>query len=549
MTDSHRWLLPLLAVVSGGFYLGAETYSLDGGLGFPLDDSWIHLQFARNLAAGDGLSLNPGEWVTGSTAPLWTALLAIFFLFPGSPLLWSKLLGWSFYGLSVLLTRRVALQLGLGPGLALLAATLVALTDWMLWSAVSGLEIPLFVTLSLWGTSIHLRERSRGDGEVVSLAVLALACLARPEGQLLLLLALLDRSVRFDRNDPSGSLGIGWREPRAALVGAGLALVVLGPMLLFNVLVSGSVAPTTFAAKVGSSQAAGAGSFLPGLRYLFQAPIAILFASQPIMTLSAAAGGFALVRRLGTDRDRGLLPVAWCVALPLAYGSLSVLGGSTIAGNFGRYFFPLVPFVVILGCLGIEGAAKALGRSLRVGAVRLPLRALLVLLILWPTLAGGVRGVRRYTQSVGNVHDSDVRAAHWLRDRIPPDAVLAVNDIGALSYLLPNRVLDLAGIAHPSSRRYRVEAVAAGRPAAEGTLRFLEENRPDYLVIFPEWFPSLVARAERDPASRFRILERFPIPDNITMGGSEVVVLSTPWARGAAQVETGPAAEGPDGGL
>ena len=42
---------------------------------FPLDDSWIHLQFARNLAEGRGFSYNPGVPVSGSTAPLWTLAL------------------------------------------------------------------------------------------------------------------------------------------------------------------------------------------------------------------------------------------------------------------------------------------------------------------------------------------------------------------------------------------------------------------------------------------------------------------------------------------
>src|SRR6185436_21155933 len=50
---------------------------LAGVPGFPLDDSWIHLHFARNLAEGAGFSYNPGVPVAGSTAPLWTLLLAL----------------------------------------------------------------------------------------------------------------------------------------------------------------------------------------------------------------------------------------------------------------------------------------------------------------------------------------------------------------------------------------------------------------------------------------------------------------------------------------
>ena len=82
-TRRVRLGLALLALAAAGLYFASETYLLSGHLGFPLDDSWIHLQFARNLAAGDGLSYNPGERVTGSTAPLWTALLTPFFLGAG----------------------------------------------------------------------------------------------------------------------------------------------------------------------------------------------------------------------------------------------------------------------------------------------------------------------------------------------------------------------------------------------------------------------------------------------------------------------------------
>ena len=77
------WSVPILLLFGFGavsLYLLVEIYLLSGRLGFPLDDSWIHLVFARNLAQGEGLSFNPGELVPGSTAPLWTALLSLMFL-------------------------------------------------------------------------------------------------------------------------------------------------------------------------------------------------------------------------------------------------------------------------------------------------------------------------------------------------------------------------------------------------------------------------------------------------------------------------------------
>ena len=55
-----------------------------GVSGFPLDDSWIHLHFARNLAEGAGFAYNPGRPVAGSTAPLWTLLLGAGALVAGA---------------------------------------------------------------------------------------------------------------------------------------------------------------------------------------------------------------------------------------------------------------------------------------------------------------------------------------------------------------------------------------------------------------------------------------------------------------------------------
>jgi hypothetical protein len=116
--------------------------------------------------------------------------------------------------------------------------------------------------------------------------------------------------------------------------------------------------------------------------------------------------------------------------------------------------------------------------------------------------------------------------AVWLRDRMPEEALLAVNDIGALKYMLPNRVADLAGIANPEVRRHMAEAIGRGESPRAGIERFLEEQRPDYLVVFPSWFPQLEASPDK-----YRPLHRISITDNITMGGNELVLYSTPWTR------------------
>ncbi len=529
-----RWLSIGLALGVSLLYVGAEAFFFDGRLGFPLDDSWIHLVFARNLAASAGLAVNPGELVPGTTAPLWTALVSVLFLLPGSPVIWCKLLGIALFALTVDLVYRLCRELGLSGGLALLGAVLTALTEWMAWSAISGLEIPLFSALSLAGILLHVRERRRSGALPVSIAVLAAACLARPEGLLLLTLAFVDRLLLFDR-DAEGGLVV--RRPAWASVGPPLALaaVVLLPMVAFNVAVAGSPLPTTFGAKVPAAVEGASTSLVPSLRYLLRAPIDVLFRSQPYMALFAGAGLLALAGRLGTARDRGLLPAAWLVGLPVAYGVLSAASGETVAGNFGRYYFPLFPIVVVVGVAGLERVTERLAGPVRLGRYRLPVRIVLLALLLWPNAVGVARGAQRYVQSVANVYDGNVRAARWLSERIPPEAVVAVTDIGVFSYLLPNRIVDLAGIAHPEARRVRYEAAAAGRLADEGTLVYLGEQRPDFLAIFPDWFPALVAEG-----SPFTPLESFTIPNNITLFGDQIVIYSTPWTAGPMGSEPPP---------
>jgi hypothetical protein len=519
-----RLLLLLAGLVACLRYLFAEISRLKGGLGFPLDDSWIHLQFARNLAHGAGLSYNPGELVTGSTAPLWTALLALLFLLPGSVVVWTKILGVALYLAGIDATWRLSRELGLPRELAALASGLTLATSWLVWSALSGMEIPLFVLLSLWGMILHVRERADPGRPPLSLAVLAVAVLARPEGLLLLLLAFLDRLLVFtaDPGPPGGPVErTRWRRPsfQILLAGAGLAACALAGSFLFYGWAGGSVLPTTYAAKGGGEVR----HLLPDLRYLSNV-LGLFFRPQPWATLLAAGGAAALAGRLGTPRDRGLLPALWLFGMPLAY-SLLTPGPNKMLGNFGRYYFPLFPVLAILAALALEPVLETISRLRLAPLLRAVLGTVGAAALLAPTVAVLLQGESFYTQNVANVEESDVAVARWLAGRVPPGAVLAVNDIGAIKYLLPNRIVDLASIATPEIGREVSRATAAGVPWSAAMLAALERRHPDYVVIFPSWFPSLAG----DP--RFTAVYTLPIPGNITMGGDEIVVYATPWTR------------------
>jgi len=512
-----RWrLLPLAAVFLASLaYLAVELRLLGGRLGLPLDDSWIHLVFARHLAAGQGLSINPGEWVAGSTAPLWSAILALFAALPGSLLLWTQVAGVVCLLAAVNATYGLARDLELDPPLAALLATAAGLSEGLLWSGLSGMEVPLFTALALWGIRRHRAELA-GDAPVVASPVIfALAALARPEGALLLGLALLDR-LMARRLVAAAPAEPGSGEPRRSLLWALLGVVVLLlPVAIFNWAASGSPLPTTYAAKT-----APGGLHLPRLVDLFQG-FGVLFSAQPVAALLAGGGAVELLRRASERRERSLLLVAWLFGLPLAYACLPA-GNAPLLGNFGRYLYPLFPPLVLVAGVALSRLG---GAGARQPALRRAALALLSGLLLIGALAGAMHGAVRYGRNLANLETSHLRLVRWLAGRLPPSALVAVNDLGVFGYFLPNRVIDLGGIATPELPAYLRQRAASGvASAGDAAIEFLAERRPDYVVAFAS--PRLPY--DRRPEIFHPVL-RLAVPDNITLAGDELVLYATQW--------------------
>jgi hypothetical protein len=98
-------------------------------------------------------------------------------------------------------------------------------------------------------------------------------------------------------------------------------------------------------------------------------------------------------------------------------------------------------------------------------------------------------GAFTYAQDVAFIESEMVQASQWVVENIPPGAVIAVHDIGAIGYANQDyRLVDLAGLITPQVIPFIRDET---RLAA-----YLDLQQVEYLIIFPNWYPRLVARAE-----------------------------------------------------
>lgn len=500
-------------------FLSVE-WRLTGELsGVPLDDSWIHYRFAENLREGQGFSFNPGEPTPGSTAPLWVMALS---LLGGGFLVPSKVVGILAYLACGLLVYRLCVYGTGSRAVAFLAGLGALFAGRMAWAAPSGMETTAFTALSLlallaWGKSCA--------GSISPWASLAfgLACLLRPEGYLLLGLSGLDYLIRANRS--SWESFISCMKPLVKhLLIAGL---VVSPYLFFSLLTTGRLLPNTFYAK------SAVWGCRPGAGYFAWIGTVFLLDS-PVMAILAAGGVAAVARYRSWREQRALtLGAAWLVALPLFYGVLA----PCISGYYTRYTTPLVPVMMVFAGVGAVQARGYLHTWLtRVDFLKWrPESATRLFMLL---MAEGVfLGLAPaflfwagyYGRSVADIAEMHLQTGRWLAENSRPGEVLALNDIGAIGSTADREVIDLMGLISPE-----VLGLISGKGPGEwdGALAgYLASRHPDFLVIFPNWFPGLAAQLPARPVYRVQLPPRqiAGLPGITPAGGGELVVYRLDW--------------------
>jgi hypothetical protein len=452
--------IPWIALPVLGLLVVCEYYSRRYGRNV-VDDAMTSMQYAKQLALGNGLVFNVGERVEGYTNFAWVIFM--------TPVYWlSTQLGFEFVpavvrcsmllaAANVLLVFALARRwLGAShPALWLAVGLCVVDNSFSVW-AVLGLEVhllALFMLLALWVSDTRSRFRWLGMG----LSLLG-AHLTRPDAGLfcavLLGSQLLDAGLDYRKGLRAKSRSLALSTLAAA------AIWIVGYTLYFCLRYRyyGQLLPNTFYLKLGGPIDA----WQRGLRYL--SGFMNERAWVPLLALLAALN-------VQTRAVRALLVYNLLHALYVVY-----VGGDFFAGH--RFFVPELPQLALLCALGAAAlwevaqrprVARALhqlevSRDRLLGAMLVGGACLLVAVLQRGLVLGPFKGE---VLSWGDDLSRQTRLFKWLGERAPPGASIATSLIGHTGFYSAARVIDMYGVIDPAIAKRHVPNFGQGKAGHE----------------------------------------------------------------------------------
>lgn len=452
-----RWYDLLLLVVAAGV---VSLYVATAGGGFPLDDSWIHQVYGRNLAEYGEWAFIPGEPSGASTSPLYTILLALGYALNVPYALWTHGIGILALTVTGITGARMAEHLRPHTSyIAVITGLFLVLTWHLVWAAASGMETMVFSMFSLllidavW-SSVNYRLSPRAGLRFGLLAALMTA--TRPEGILLAGLCGVAVLVTAYRDRP-------WRWIIGTAIGF---FIVITPYLLLNLSLTGGILPATADAKYLQHRPLLA---LPYIDRVWRMTVPIIAGAQFLILPGVVI--YLLVQ--GRKSAVYWIPLLWCIGLIALYAARL-----PAAYQHGRYVIPALPALIIMGTVGIHdlyirGKTSMPGRVLS--------RTLVIAAGAMLLYFGLLQGPIIYKQDVRIIEEEMVAPAHWIADHLPPQELLAVHDIGAVGYFAPRPILDIAGLVTTETVPYIGDS--------EGLWNLMREYNARYLMAFPDQIP------------------------------------------------------------
>ncbi|HIA19659.1 MAG TPA: hypothetical protein EYN70_09640 [Planctomycetaceae bacterium] len=435
------------------------------------DDAYITLRYSQNWLEGDGIVWNPGDRVEGYTSFLHLATVSLLGALRLDLVTATKVIGLgSYVGICLfsLFCFRSTTQSFFSLRQVLLFLLVPASFPLIAWS-YGGLETSLVTLLVMVSSYTFVASMDHSRKRLVILGLLfALACLARPDVLLLVVITVLFLLC------PRRSKPVGWAA--AGIFLAGFAILYL-PYFGWRYWYYEELLPNTFYAKM-----TGINLFRlrTGGNYLHT------FARLSPFLLPAALVSSVVIVRLGKWSWKH----AYMLAFILGHSLYIIYTGGDHMPAY-RFFVPLIP---AMGWLVATGGSE-LVNSGRCSSWVLALLA--VVLVLGQGVTKNERMLNAQRLDPAAAEGADV--GHWLKENFPAGSLIALNTAGSTPYYAKQLLfIDMLGlnnkqIAHRRDVPMRTwwQRVTGH---AKGDGKYVLQQQPDVIILGP----ALGLRADPD---------------------------------------------------
>lgn len=397
------------------------------------DDAWMVTAIARNFALGHGITAD-GVNPTNGFQPLYPLTLgALPYLFAPNALdagfALNLLICAALNTLALWPLWSLARRFG-GEVAGVLAVALFALNPFLVRISVNGMETSLgLLLLLLLFEALYRLDLTRPRAALALALLTALATLARLDASLAFAAIVATLLLRAWR-----TRALVRRLPMIGLYAAA-TLALLAPYFAFNYSVSGTLGPSSGTALAFMHSYAGDFNLTNGLSALFRTSAVYLgwLPTPWLMLLLAlvAAAAFALL--LGWRLGAALPLLLYLPVPPLYYGYL-------LQQARERYFVGLsAVLIVLLAWLGAELLRRWPRREVALAL------ALVVVAVVALNTGEALTFYQRQRTMPQLTQPTTYQAALWMRDNLPPDALIGAKNSGLYQYYSGHVVLNIDG--------------------------------------------------------------------------------------------------------
>lgn len=464
-------------------------------LTYALDDAYIHMSMAKNLAMQGVYGVTPEGFTSRSSSPLWTLLLALIYRVFGvsdmAPFWLNLILGGLVLWAGWLLAGKLAPA---RPGVRLTAMVALIFLVPLPAMILSGMETTLQIFLTLLFVSIALAalEREPGTG------------LGRQDGPLLVV-GLLYSAVRYESLALIGLACFLLLLRRRWLLALALGGCALLPVLVYGLISTGNgwwFLPNSVLVKAYEPV-----KDLDGLWKLLEKRGELMWKEKYLrVVMIGVAAGLAL-DSIWPTRGGPSLAYRWLAILFLPAAVAQVLLGHL------NWFYRYEAYILALGVTllaGLMGAWLYRFNPRRWVGWVFPVLIAFALYQLTPLWDRGEKALDETPAAMTNIYDQQIQMARFVKTYYAGTCVVS-NDIGAISYMGDVCVVDLAGLA----TRETAQAVLERRRLQPVFEQLAKEKQARLAIAYKTWYP-------RDIPPDWSQVGTWTVEHNVVLGGPTI---------------------------